>query len=95
MGVGDEKSLEGKLQGIKYRNVILNINLSKHRRQPVKKTSHPQTQHQAGGPPPPPLHPLNGWRDRRTFAQVISNTAATLVQSTATINLNSQTCMKE
>ncbi|CAH1423580.1 unnamed protein product [Lactuca virosa] len=69
----DAKALEDSLQGIKCRDMILQVNISKHRRKktnlPPRTQSHRTSRHAGPQPIPPQTF---GERDTRTFAQVIT-----------------------
>lgn len=98
-GVEDEKVMEERLQGTTCRDVILNINLSKHKRKSLRAAHQNIPQHQnnrnnIATHMPMSYPPTVGFRDKRTFAQVMSESRRDNMTFTRTITLKSETAMK-
>ncbi|CAH1453710.1 unnamed protein product [Lactuca virosa] len=71
--VTDAKALEDSLQGIKCRDMLLQVNISKHQRKKTKLPPPTQNRRTSRHAAPQPISPQTyGERDTRTFAQVIT-----------------------
>ncbi|KAL4584306.1 hypothetical protein LXL04_008902 [Taraxacum kok-saghyz] len=97
-GVMDEKDMEETLQGIKFKEVTLDVNIARHQR---KVTSGEKTQSRPSEsrilvPPRQTHQQTNKGRDFRSFAQVaVCSKAGHTNNTSAPIRLNTDTAMNK